>query len=760
MNIMHIAGGGDIGGAKTHVISLLAALKERHNVVLVSLRQGPFSEDAIAAGIPTAVIHSSNYLHIVKSIRAIIAEKNIDVIHCHGGKANLAGLILRSVTHIPVVTTVHSDYRYDYMGSLVKRCTNGLINTYAIHRLDYRIAVTEVFAELLIDRGFDPSRIFTINNSLEFADADPMADRADLATRTEYLNRFGLTCDENTVVVSIAARFHPVKDVSTLIRAFAVAANENPDLRLLIGGCGVAELEKQEEARLRALLSELKLEDRAAFTGWINDMDTFLSITDISVLCSLSEGFPYSLLESVRRGAALCCSRVGAIPGIIDHGVNGLLIDPRDSDALARNILTLAGDRSLRLSFARSLYNKCRLQYSLDTMTAAQEEIYRTILRRESAPHRRRYGVTVCGAYGFDNSGDDAILASIVRDMRIIDPDMPITVISKKPDQTRRTTRCRSIYTFNLFKILHALRRSSLYINGGGTLMQDKTSTKSLLYYLATLRLARMLGTPVMLYGSGIGPINRPKNRRIAGRILNSCADVITLRDEASYNELKSLSVTRPFIALTGDPAIGTEPPADTRIRSLQLEHNIDPDVPYACVALRSWEGTDEDMRKNCAIFCDRLSSDLGMQVVFLPMAYPRDLDFMDSVAAQMETKPLSVRRQLSVRDTVGLISKSSLVFAMRLHALVFAVSQNVPAVGFSYDIKVTSFLEYAESPFSADLAENDPDRLLELCHAAIAASGGTNAAAIRSRADKNRAYASLLLAGGRKTDPQEFAKL
>lgn len=760
MNIMHIAGGGDIGGAKTHVISLLAALKERHNVVLVSLRQGPFSEDAIAAGIPTEVIHSSNYLHIVKSIRVIIAEQKIDVIHCHGGKANLAGLILRRVTRIPVVTTVHSDYRYDYLGSLVKRCTNGLINTYAIHRLDYRIAVTEVFAELLIDRGFDPSRIFTINNSLEFADADPMAGRANLPARIEYLKQFGLTCDENTVVVSIAARFHPVKDVSTLIRAFADAAKENPNLRLLIGGCGVADLEKQEEARLRALLAELKLEDRAAFTGWVNDMDTFLDVTDISILCSLSEGFPYSVLESVRRGAALCCSRVGAIPGIIDHGVNGLLIDPRDSDTLAKNILTLAGDRELRVTFARSLYDKCRRQYSLDTMTAAQEEIYRTILRRASAPHRRRYGVTVCGAYGFDNAGDDAILASIVQDMRTIDPDIPLTVISKKPEQTRRTTRCRSVYTFNLFKILHALRHSSLYINGGGTLMQDKTSTKSLLYYLATLRLARMLGTPVMLYGSGIGPISRPKNRRIAGRILNACADVITLRDEASYNELQSLSVTRPFIALTGDPAIGTEPPADTRVRSLQLEHGIDPRAPYACVALRSWEGMDDAARKNCAIFCDLLSKELGMQVVFLPMAYPRDLDFMDSVAAQMGSTPLSVRRQLSVRDTVGLISKSSLVFAMRLHALVFAVSQDVPAVGFSYDIKVTSFLKYAEAPFAADLTENDPYTLLDLCRAAIAAAGGANADTIRSRADKNRAYAKVLLAKGRKTDPQELAKL
>ncbi|MBR6556147.1 MAG: polysaccharide pyruvyl transferase CsaB, partial [Clostridia bacterium] len=434
--------------------------------------------------------------------------------------------------------------------------------------------------------------------------------------------------------------------------------------------------------------------------------------------------------------------------------------DPRDSDTLAKNILTLAGDRELRVTFARSLYDKCRRQYSLDTMTAAQEEIYRTILRRASAPHRRRYGVTVCGAYGFDNAGDDAILASIVQDMRTIDPDIPLTVISKKPEQTRRTTRCRSVYTFNLFKILHALRHSSLYINGGGTLMQDKTSTKSLLYYLATLRLARMLGTPVMLYGSGIGPISRPKNRRIAGRILNACADVITLRDEASYNELQSLSVTRPFIALTGDPAIGTEPPADTRVRSLQLEHDIDPRAPYACVALRSWEGMDDAARKNCAIFCDLLSKELGMQVVFLSMAYPRDLDFMDSVAAQMEVSPLSVRRQLSVRDTVGLISKSSLVFAMRLHALVFAVSQNVPAVGFSYDIKVTSFLKYAEAPFAADLTENDPYTLLDLCRAAIAAAGGANADTIRSRADKNRAYAKVLLAKGRKTDPQELAKL
>ena len=89
---------------------------------------------------------------------------------------------------------------------------------------------------------------------------------------------------------------------------------------------------------------------------------------------------------------------------------------------------------------------------------------------------------------------------------------------------------------------------------GGGSLLQDTTSSKSILYYLAILFLAQKCKMRTMLYANGIGPIVNKHNRRIAAKILNK-VDVITLRDDKSDEELKSLGVNKPEVIITADPA-------------------------------------------------------------------------------------------------------------------------------------------------------------------------------------------------------------
>ena len=159
-------------------------------------------------------------------------------------------------------------------------------------------------------------------------------------------------------------------------------------------------------------------------------------------------------------------------------------------------------------------------------------------------PKRARDGVVVCGAYGKGNSGDNAILNAIVEQLHRIDPDLPICALSRKPDETRLCAKVDAVYTFNILRIARRLRRSKLYLSGGGTLMQDATSTRSLLYYLFSIRQAKHAGCRVMLYGCGIGPIDRPRNRRRTARTLERCADVISVRDRYSLETLKALGVT------------------------------------------------------------------------------------------------------------------------------------------------------------------------------------------------------------------------
>ncbi|MBR3691780.1 MAG: polysaccharide pyruvyl transferase CsaB [Clostridia bacterium] len=747
MKIMLIAGGGDKGGAKTHILALCSRLKETCDLTLVSLRDGDFPEDAIAMGIRTETFYSGNvpldYIRLIQYAR----KERPDIVHCHGAKANLAGVLLKAFTGATIVTTVHSDYKLDYMHSALKRNTIGRLNSAALRFFDYYTSVSDNFLQMLLKRGFDPLKIMTIYNGLDFT------SHAQKVNRKEYLAQAGLAYNDGDIVLGIPARLNPVKDIGTLLRAFALAKKEVPNLKLLIGGDG------EDMDKLIALSKELRLEDSVSFMGWLKDIPTFFSACDIDVLCSISESFPYSILEGIREGCAVITSDVGGMRDLIESGESGYIFLPGDYKTFASYIVDLAKDSEKRRRFASKLYDVASKRYSLESMAATQQKIYEDILALESR-NKRRDGVLICGAYGFDNAGDDAILAAIVREMHEIDPNMPLTVITKKPAQTRSTIRCRAVYTFNFPKLFSALRHASLYINGGGTLMQDKTSTKSLLYYLATIKLAKMLKTPVMLYGSGIGPISRPGNRRIAGRILNSCADVITLRDEASLQELRSLGVTRPFLTLTGDPAIRTVVPTDTHIRSLQLENGIDPDREYACVALRNWETLDEAANENCARFCDAIVDELGMQVVFLPMAYEADMPLMRSIAEKMKAPHICISRKLPVNDTVGLISKASFVFAMRLHALVFAASQNVPAVGFCYDIKVSSFLAYAGMPFYAELSNNSPEHLLSLAREAIAAKGAGKSTDIRTLAAKNRQYAELLIRNGQAVQRDDLESI
>lgn len=116
MKILHLISGGDVGGAKTHVLSLLEGLGKTQTVRLVCFMDGPFAQEARELGIDTVVMDCG----VAASIRALarmIEDERFEVVHCHGARANMTGAILRRTIHVPIVTTVHSDYRLDYLAA-------------------------------------------------------------------------------------------------------------------------------------------------------------------------------------------------------------------------------------------------------------------------------------------------------------------------------------------------------------------------------------------------------------------------------------------------------------------------------------------------------------------------------------------------------------------------------------------------------------------------------------------------------------------
>ena len=719
MKVIHLISGGDSGGAKTHVLSLLQNLNQTITAQLVCFRDGPFAEEARSRGIPTEIMGGNNIPRLQRQLKAYIRAGGYQLIHCHGSRANMVGALLRRSTGLPVVSTIHSDYRLDYMGRPLSRLTFGTINAWALRHLDYRIGVSDAMVDLLISRGFPPDRFYAIYNGIDFTPPPAQGERLP------YLRSLGVDADEDSVVVGIAARLNPVKDMATLVRGYAAACRTCPRLRLVIAGEG------PEREKLGALAQELGV--NVTFAGWISGgMDQFYSALDINALTSLSETFPYALTEGARFRLATVASAVGGIPDLIDSGVNGCLFQPGDWQTLGEHLAALGSNDTLRRQLGEKLYEKASSKFSIQKTVDTQLHIYQEILRRHSRLKTTRDGVVICGAYGRGNAGDDAILEAILQEMALIDPDMPATVLSKEPKSTRLAYRVRSVSRTNMFAWHSAMRHAKLYINGGGSLIQDVTSRRSLWFYLLNSAVATRCGCKVQMYGCGIGPVTRENHRRLAARVLNRYVDVITLREPDSREELRAMGVTKPEILLTADPALTLRKAEDDQIDSVLLRAGIPPQGRYLCFALRQWRGFEEKAPLFGAAARYAYKT-YGLIPVFTAVE-----KHLDPAAARLAAQGLDIPHYFlddagGAGTIIGALSRMAAVVSMRLHALIFAAGQGIPLAGVVYDPKVSAFLRYTGQDNFTNLEDLTEAALRAMIDRAVGQAGHpeTQAAAV-----------------------------
>lgn len=444
---------------------------------------------------------------------------------------------------------------------------------------------------------------------------------------------------------------------------------------------------------------------------------------------------------------ATIASNVGGVPYLIDDGENGLLFEPQDVSALTAHMLTLATDAAKRRGMGEALYEKTKRDFSVQAMVEKQKHYYEIIIRRFRRPKLERDGVVICGAYGKGNGGDNAILDAIVAQLRHIDPDLPICALSRTPKETRAAACVDSLYTFRLLAIRRRMRHAKLYLSGGGTLIQDTTSTRSLLYYLSSIRMAARAGCRVMLYGCGVGPVSRPRNCERTAKTLNRYAEIISLRDRYSEETLRALGVTTPEIRLTADPALLIDPGDTPAIRSFLHHSGLADGTRYALFALRPWKDFDRHIAAfaNAAEYAHR---EYGLTPVLYAMEPGRDRAALNAVAAQLRCPYLLLEAGSNGTEIVALIRRMSLVIAMRLHTLIFAAGQGVPMVGVVYDPKVSGFLDYLGQDLYLPLEEASAASLCDLIDTAMAEQmfEAENIRSLRELAAENEELARHLL--------------
>ena len=322
----------------------------------------------------------------------------------------------------------------------------------------------------------------------------------------------------------------------------------------------------------------------------------------------------------------------------------------------------------------------------------------KSILLKKETPSFR---AVVSGYFGFNNIGDEAILYSMLTLWRKFFPKGEFTVLSSNPAKTKNLYQVEAANRWRLKEIKQAISGSDLLVSGGGSLLQDVTGLKSLLYYLGVIRLAKYLKKPVFFYAQGIGPVQRVTGRYLVRRVVNQ-VDLITVRDEESAQALKGMGVDQPEIYVTADPVLGLTSEALKLNEELNLalvkelfdKYHLEQNKPTAGFCLRSWPDLKE-AKERVFVQAGEVLRGEGWQVVFLPFHYPADLPLAQKIARSFTPPAAVIKEELTVPQLMAIMSKLKLVVGMRLHALIIAAVMGVPFVGIAYDPKITRFLNH-----------------------------------------------------------------
>ncbi len=363
--------------------------------------------------------------------------------------------------------------------------------------------------------------------------------------------------------------------------------------------------------------------------------------------------------------------------------------------------------------------------------------------------------VLVSGYYGCGNVGDEAILAGLVDGFRELAPKVELVVLSGDPEATSAEHGVIAVPR-GLRSARHQARLADLVISGGGGLLQDVTSWRSPLYYLAVMHFARRAGRPVAFIGQSIGPLRRASIRAAARRVLAG-VDVVSVRDRHSVEVLQELGLARSP-EVTADLAFLLPPPTAAEISSAQEKAGLAEleAVPHAAIALRPvpGRGTQSDLATRLGAAIAEACEGAELRPLLLPMQPSLDASFAQRAAAAMECDCHVIAAELTVREALGLVASCRMLIGMRLHALVFAALAAVPPVAISYDPKVDGLMEQLGLAPATGVAHLDTERLAAgarravVEHDEIAARLATRTPQLRAGALRNVELAVELLAG------------
>ena len=714
----------NIGGAETHILELCRALAKKGHTITLASNGGVYADMLVKEGIEhiTLPLHTKNPTAVLKSYRGLqkcILNGKYDLVHAHARiPAWICGQLWNKY-RFRFVTTAHLNFSLNPLWRMIS-CWG-----------EQTMSVSDDIVDYLVDGyGCSRTKIHTTINGI-----DMEKFRSDIPY-DKALADLGLSPASDRLRLVYMSRLDEdrAQYAYTIARIAPRLAKKYPNLDIILVGGGT------EEEKIRHIAAKSNKEagrNIVTMTGNRSDTNVFTAAADVFV------GVSRSALE------AMAASRPVIVAG--NQGVLGIFEESKLQPAMDTNFccrgfdgytddqlygdIEILLDESAEQRAERGMYCKHIVEtyYTAVRMADDYEKMYEKVLA-SPIPFRGCGDVIISGYYGFGNLGDESLLTAIADNLAKEHPGIRITALTKNPRRDSERTGLRCIGRMNFPAIFREMRKAKLLISGGGSLLQDVTSGKSLLYYLTLIRLAEKRNLKTYIYANGIGPLQNEKNRARTGSVVR-CCDAISVRDEDSLKELVALGIRESDIRLSADPAFCMEMPAKSKQIAARKRFGLD-SIPlagetvgdgisgYYAVSLRKLmrqmtEGYDIRLAEETAKFCDRIWEEYRLVPVFVPMQPQNDREIC-AAAAGLTKAPAKIADIADVEDLLSILSGARFALGMRLHCLIYAAVSGTPVIGISYDPKIDAFLKRIHQSPGIPVNSITADSLLRSAHALL----------------------------------------
>jgi len=641
--VLQCAMGLDIGGAETHVVALAKGLKARGHDVFVASNGGVFEKGLHDLGIETVDIpmHSKKPLYVIKSLlklRRVIKTFKPDVVHAHARIPALYVSILSKFYKFKMVTTVHGTYK---VNGLLKKITKWGKCVFSVSQ--------DISHYLYENYDMGDCQVIETVNGIDL-DVFKVDDKWSIKKPIVHVSRLDATTSQT----------------AEYLIQYAIERQR----RLIIFGHGT------EFSRLEALAHA---HDNIDMRGAVDNVQE-----------GLLEG---GLFVGISRAAleAMACNLPIILAG--DYGMMGYLDPDKAESAKDHNFtsrhqtpLTYEGLREAIDGYYREDYQRdsswarpfIKANYSQDKMV----EDY-------IAGYTGGKKVFVIGYYGSHNLGDEFLLYETLELLEGHFDKANISALSYSVKETRQIHGVTSISRSDFFKIMKTIKASDLIIGGGGSMLQNVTSNRSLIYYLWLLNYSVKKRKKVAIIGNGIGPIKGQLQTRLCRKTLSKL-DYIHLRDSQSYAWVKDKVQGRV------DPGV-----------DLALSASLNAKTDFGkkvYINLRMWKQTDYLVRL-MTNFKSYLCKE-GYEVIFIAMQEGNDDLAMESLG------PVATFKKPD--DLLEVLKDGDLVIGMRLHLLILAANYGIPFIGLSYDPKVAYYCNLFDQPYFDDFKSISLEQMID----------------------------------------------